>query len=1576
MAENASNGWLAKSWRFTKSKRASDADDLGSSQPRLEILEPRVLLSADGLLSSLVVPTPQANPPSAQTQPAYVVGIDDEVSSSVDVSPMAALTAIVPQTIPYASNFLAGLPTAEQGWEYYSPDEGVITTWENSLWMYDSMPGDPYSLNEAILHVNLTGKSGIQLSCQHTSIIDTDHPLPASFTGHADGDGIALSVDGIHWITVISLAESFPSRFFNLDALLDQAKVAAGANDVSDVRIKFQQYDNYPDPDDGRRIGNITIVTGALPQTLPYIQDFSGGIPSAAQGWEYYSSTQQGRIQVVGGRLRLDDFGGGDPYTLNEAILHVDLAGRNNIQLSCDHFSLADDDNPLPASFTGHYNGDGIALSVDGIHWVTVSQLTTDFAVGVFSLDSLMDQAKAAAGTADVSDVRIKFQQYDNYPVPDDGREFDNIRLSTGITPQTLPYSQDFSGSLPTAAQGWEYHGSTSQSRIQIVGGRLRMDDSGPGDPWSQNEAILHLDLTGKNSVRLTVDHYNLADENDPLPASFTGQRNGDGIALSTDGIHWITVTQLTSSFTAGIFSLDAVLDQAKTAAGNNNVSDVRIKFQQYDNYPVPDDGREFDNIQIAVGSTPQTLPCTQDFSAGLPAGGQGWEYYSSEQGRIRVVGGRLRLDDSVAGDPYSLNEAILHVNLTGRTSVQLSLDHTNLGDESHALAAGFTDHANGDGIALSVDGVHWVTVAQLTSSFTAGIFNLDAFLAQAKLAAGSNNVSDVRIKLQQHDNDPAPGDGREFGNVHVISQAIPQAAPYAQDFTAGLPTAAQGWEYRSDNQGRIQVVNGRLRMDDTTADDAYSYNEAILHVNLAGTTYVQLTLDHYNLSDENDAHSADSYSSGDTVHADQIDLSVDGLHWVRVAALAGSFTGRTFNLNTLLDQAKALAGSSNVSDVRIKFSQYDNDPASSDGREFDNIQVIGVAAQTIPYAQDFAAGLPGAAQGWGYYSSNDGRIQVTGGRLRMDDSGADDPYSLNEAILHVNLTGKSSIQLTLDHVALADESTSLPAEFTGHYNGDGIALSVDGVHWVTIASLAGSFTDQAFALDAVLLAAKNAAGSTDVSNVRIKFQQYDNDPAPDDGREFDNIRITAGVISQTTPYAQDFSAGRPDATQGWEYYSDNQGRIQVTGGRLRMEDSGGGDPWSLNEAILHMDFTGKSQIQLSLDHISISDENDPLPASFTGHYNGDGIALSVDGIHWITVARLTSSLTSQVFPLDAALAEAKTAAGSTVVSDVRIKIQQYDNYPAPDDGREFDNIQVTAGITPQSAPYFQDFSGGMPGATQGWEYWSNNQGRTQIVDGRLRMDDWDPGNAESVNEAILHMDFTGKSDIQLTLDHYSLSEEKQCLRPTMYGHYPGDGIALSVDGRNWVMIVSQPDSFLNRTFALDALLETAKQLAGTTDVSDVRIKFQQCDDFPAPDDGREYDNIRVTAGITPQATPYAQDFSGGLPGATQGWEYYSDNDGRIQVTGGRMRMDDSGPGDPWSLNEAVLHVDFTGKSNIQLTCDHVSIGDENEALPTGFTGHYNGDGIALSVDGIHWIRVTSLTGSFTAQAFTLDTLL
>jgi hypothetical protein len=541
-------------------------------------------------------------------------------------------------------------------------------------------------------------------------------------------------------------------------------------------------------------------------------------------------------------------------------------------------------------------------------------------------------------------------------------------------------------------------------------------------------------------------------------------------------------------------------------------------------------------------------------------------------------------------------------------------------------------------------------------------------------LLAGLQPIGPTDTGLQSDAIEVSLSDQESSSAQMVQASSLAQSLPYIQDFGAGQPGAAQGWEYYSDNEGRIAVVSGRLRMDDKYGNATFSVNEAILHVNLTGKTNVMLTLDHWSLADE-----SSTLPSSFVGHykGDGISLSVDGTNWVKVTDLTGSFTNHSFNLDAALAQAKIAAGSSDVSDVGIKFQQYDNWPALNDGREFDNIEVTAVAVQSLPHTQNFDAGKPTGSQGWEYYSDNEGRIAVVGGRLRMDDKFGNATFSVNEAILHVNLTGKTNVMLTLDHWSLADESSTLPSSFVGHYKGDGISLSVDGTNWVKITDLTSSFTNWSFNLDAVLAQAKADAGSSDVSDVRIKFQQYDNWPAATDGREFDNIEVTA-VAAQSLPHTQNFDAGKPTGSEGWEYYSDNEGRIAVVGGRLRMDDNLGNATYSVNEAILHVNLTGKTNVTLTLDHWSLVDESSTLPSSYVGHYKGDGISLSVDGTNWVKVTDLTSSFTNWSFNLDAVLTQAKAAAGSSDVSDVRIKFQQYDNWPAPTDGREFDNISVT----------------------------------------------------------------------------------------------------------------------------------------------------------------------------------------------------------------------------------------------------------------------------------------------------------
>src|SRR5262249_48946043 len=135
-----------------------------------------------------------------------------------------------------------------------------------------------------------------------------------------------------------------------------------------------------------------------------------------------YTSSGFGRIQVVK-PLRLGDASAfalqmdssltfGNLYISDEVVESVDLTGISQATLSFSHVTLSDDqaDN-LPASFTGHANGDGVSISADGVQWFTVFNSTLSDTNWTFNSINL-STAAAAAGIVLGPNFKIKFQEY------------------------------------------------------------------------------------------------------------------------------------------------------------------------------------------------------------------------------------------------------------------------------------------------------------------------------------------------------------------------------------------------------------------------------------------------------------------------------------------------------------------------------------------------------------------------------------------------------------------------------------------------------------------------------------------------------------------------------------------------------------------------------------------------------------------------------------------------------------------------------------------------------------------------------------------------------------------------------------------------------------------------------------------------------------------------------------------------------------------------------------------------------------------------------------------------------------
>jgi hypothetical protein len=174
------------------------------------------------------------------------------------------------------------------------------------------------------------------------------------------------------------------------------------------------------------------------------------------------------------------------------------------------------------------------------------------------------------------------------------------------FTVATIPgsgtYTQAFGSSvLPTAAAGWSFF-SNGEGRISVQSGALRMDDRVSGSLFSLNEATLHANLQGLSGVTLSFKHREADDENHLLPDQFTGRANGDGVSISADGATWYVIDHLSTA--DGSWTTSSIsLDDAIAAAGIAFTSDFQIKFQQYDDSPWSNDGFEFDDIALSLGT-------------------------------------------------------------------------------------------------------------------------------------------------------------------------------------------------------------------------------------------------------------------------------------------------------------------------------------------------------------------------------------------------------------------------------------------------------------------------------------------------------------------------------------------------------------------------------------------------------------------------------------------------------------------------------------------------------------------------------------------------------------------------------------------------------------------------------------------------------------------------------------------------------------------------------------------------------------------------------------------------------------
>lgn len=145
-----------------------------------------------------------------------------------------------------------------------------------------------------------------------------------------------------------------------------------------------------------------------------------------------------------------------------------------------------------------------------------------------------------------------------------------------------------------------------SSSQVAAGGNFALLLDQSPAQVDDRlNEAIWSINLSGFTSLELTFFHTDFGEAEQALPQTYSGSANGDGVSISDDGVNWYTVLNATNTprFVWAPVTID--LSAAAQAAGMTTGSNFRIKFQNFENGPIPFDGRGYDQIAV-TGDIPE----------------------------------------------------------------------------------------------------------------------------------------------------------------------------------------------------------------------------------------------------------------------------------------------------------------------------------------------------------------------------------------------------------------------------------------------------------------------------------------------------------------------------------------------------------------------------------------------------------------------------------------------------------------------------------------------------------------------------------------------------------------------------------------------------------------------------------------------------------------------------------------------------------------------------------------------------------------------------------------------------------
>jgi hypothetical protein len=1116
--------------------------------------------------------------------------------------------------------------------------------------LMDSSTAGVRSLNELILAVDLSGQANASLFFFHKTTGDEADPLISQFIGSLEGDGVSISEDGNTWFLVTDLSTGILSTYQPFKVDLAAQAAANNINVNGSFLIKFQQTDNFPTPSDGFFFDEVIVSNGATPAVVVFDE--------------------------APGR----DFG---------TVIVGESAARTYVLRNIGSGTANGTISSSSPEFVVTTNGGGYSLAAGATLNVTVTFSPTNAGDRTTNL--------MASVTGQTTAVR-----------PLTG-------LGQPIIPVKLPFFDGFESGSINAAMILR---STANGRILIgnIAGpntgtnQLAMDCS-PSGTVSINEAILAVDLTGETTASLSFFSKDTGDENDILPTTFTGTVVGDGVSISGDGTNWTRIVDLTEPNISGThtqFTVDLI-----AAAGNAGIAlnnSFRIKFQQTDNFPTASDGIFFDDIAIMNGQTAANVVFDP-----LPIGDFGTQFINASADRtfiLRNIGNDSASGSiSVNGAPFSIVSGGGNYTLNAGEAVSVNVRFTSA-----------TTNTFNDTLTATVSGGASGTIPLSGITIIPPVVSIDQVPSPDFGSVVVGNNMDLTFIVRNTGGSDATG---------IIS--LTNNLDYVIIVGGGSYTIAPGSSQMVTV--RFMPTNLGRRADILTAQVD---NIPDVSTTLVGTGITPAGIISWAVTPSNDYGTVGVGSNSDKTFVLQNTGAVPASGMISLNNNSYSFVSGGGNYSIA-------PGSTRNVVVRFQPTQGGTMTASLTASLINNGDVInaltGVAQAAPALLWDLAAGgdfgsvATGTSKDLSFTLRNNGNTTIAG------------TVSVNNAIFTLVSGGGAyslpagatqTVVARFSPSAIGPQNATLNASI-GAVSGAAKGITGSGMNATAVAFDAapdGNFgavtVGGNISRNFVLRNSANSAvsGTITVSNtptfqviqgsgafniapnssqsVVVRFNasilgaQTATLTATIDNGTASSVALTGTgnpELAATLPFSEGFESGQLRGF--WRTNSTNEGRIRITSDlgpnlgdkHIVMDDLVANTSQSLNELILTVDLENQPNPTLTFHHKEFFDSDQPLPGTFQNSFNGDGVAISVDGVTWFGLANITNVNSQQIYNrISLDLAQAAGFYGINLTSNFKIKFQQFEAGPAPLDGFAFDDIAVSNGAPTALLTFFNNF--------------------------------------------------------------------------------------------------------------------------------------------------------------------------------------------------------------------------------------------------------------------------------------------